>query len=226
MQKCLETRAVEVFFHDTTFGAREEELERHLVSAAGEVGEFGNREVVGVGQTDHFVLQTEHKDDCIGVTEALTVPDTHYERVVVDVETVVQLMEFHLVLVDDVRADGNVAEGAAFAAAALEVEVAADMGGPLDGQTAHGDEAFVRAGDVVDRQTEVEVLGIANKTGGEVGHTLRLFLRGSFVRFIHKTVLGINHIAKSEAVPVQTFLLVSRLQCKPHIEFSGNLQLV
>ena len=110
------------------------------MTAAGEVGELGNGEVVGVGQTNHFVLETEHKDDSIGVTEALTVPDTHHERVVVDVQTVVQLMEFHLVLVDDVRADGDVTEGAALAAAAFEVEVSAGVGSPLDGQAAHRDE--------------------------------------------------------------------------------------
>ena len=222
MQQCLECRAVKVFFHDATFRAREEELEGHFVTTAGKVGEFGDGEVIGVGQTDHFVLETEHKDDSIGITEALTVPDTHYERVVVDIQTVVQLMEFHLVLVDDVRADGDVTEGTALAAAALEVEVAADVGCPLDGQTACGDEPFIGTGNVVDSQTKVEVLGVADKTSGEVGDSLGLFLRCSFVCLINETVLGVDHITESEAVPVEAFLLESRLQCKTHVEFTGN----
>ena len=135
-------------------------------------------------------------------------------------------MELHLMLVNDVRTDGDVAEGTALAAAAFQIEITSHMGGPLDGQTAHRDETFVRTGDVVDGQTEVEVLGVTDETGGEVGDGLRLLGGGGLIGLIHETVLRVNHVAEGEFVPVQTLLLEGGLQSETHAELAGHFQLI
>lgn len=222
----LESRAVQILFNHTFFGTREHELNGNLVGAAGEVGQLGDSKVVGVGHADSLVLQTEHKDDGIGISEALAIPHAEYKGIVVQIHTVIQLVKFHLMLVDDIRADGDIAEGAAFAASAFQIEIASEVRGPFDGQAGDGDESLVWAGHVVDGQTEIEVFCITDEACREVGDGFGLFVGSGFIGLVHETVLGVNHIAKGEFVPIEALLLESGLQGEAHIEFTGDFQLI
>ena len=66
----LEGRALEVLDSLAFLGARQEDLHRHLVAAAGSgAGQSADRQVVGVSDFEHIVFKAEHKDDGVGVVD-------------------------------------------------------------------------------------------------------------------------------------------------------------
>ena len=152
----LERRAVEVLYGFPLVRTWEQELEGYLMGTASVISQFTDGNIVGVSHFEPFVLHSEHHDESVHVVvgnrlgdgiakgvnthELLTFigktvaePQADGERIEIEIAPFTEIVEILLMLEDEVRTDGDVAERGFLLTFALQIEIAADMGSPFHG---------------------------------------------------------------------------------------------
>ena len=250
----LERGTFEVFERFALVGAREQHLKGDLVCATGVVGEFADSGIVRVSHLEPFILHAEHHDEGVHVVvgdrlgdghavgidtretftlvgQTVTEPHTDCKRIEVEVETFAEVVEILLMLVDEVRTDGDIAERSFLFALAFKVKITADVSRPFHGTVVVSfktvrDEALgpEDGDDVVGCHAEIEVRGVTQETGGHVEGVDGQLVGLDFSGLVDDTVFGVDHVAEGESILVEPAVFVGRLQSEAQVEILGHFQ--
>ena len=124
-------------------------------------------------------LDTGEEDESVGVLYTVTIPHTNQEGFPVEIDTVVEVVEGALVLVDEVGGDYRSAEseGGGTAFFFCEVDHTTAVDGDFDGDTVDGVESLVGTAEVGTCRTGIPTGTVNHDASAEVGVPFAVVLR-------------------------------------------------
>ena len=196
--------------------------------SSGIVGQFRDCDVVAVADFEIILLDTDHKDEGVGVFGAVAIPETDEEGHPVEIETIVEIVESALILIDEVGGDDRGAEtegrGAAFFFRDIDKTTGVD--GEFHRDTVFAVEALVGLAEVSGRDADIPCVAIGHRTSAEVGEPFGGLVGHLSARGVDEAVVGVDHIAETEivGVPIDTAIADRGLETCIDKDFPADLE--
>lgn len=208
------------------FGARQEYAEGDFVSARCVVGEFGDGHVVAVADFEVVLLEAHLEDEGVGILDAVAEPDSDEERHPVEVETIVEVVEASLILIDEVRRKDRCAETQRRGSASFlsDIDKSAHVAGEFHRQLGDAIEAVGRLSEVRSSESRIPGGAINHETSVEVEVPFISFLghlSGSHTGEAHNLI---NHIGETQGIPIQASIDYASLEASVDPQFAGQLE--
>ena len=149
-RKILEGGAADGFNLVLLLGAGEQDADGELVGTGGVVGEFRHRHIVAIADFEIVLLEADLEDESVGIFDTIAEPDTNEEGHPVEVETIVEIVETSLILIDKVRRKDGGAETQRGSSASLfgDIDKGTDIAGEFHGELGDAIEAIGGLGEV------------------------------------------------------------------------------
>ena len=80
---------------------------RDLMGSQHTIGQFGDSHIIAISDLEVIVLCSYHKNESIGVLKTVTIPCAYNERHPVEIETIIEIMESSLILINEVGGDNR-----------------------------------------------------------------------------------------------------------------------
>lgn len=196
--------------------------------ACGVVGELGDRYVVAVADFEEVPLNAGQEDECIGVFDTVTIPYANKEGHPVEIETVVEVVEGSLVLIDEVgRNDGGAqTQGGCTALFGSEVDHTAGMSSELDGDAVFAVEALVGAAEVLTGDAGIPARAVDHDTCMEVGEPFAGALRWLSGGLVDETLCRVDLVGEVQVVEIPLEVNVKQvgLEGDVHEDFAREVE--
>ena len=129
----------------------EQDADGDFVRAGRAVSQLRNGGIIAVAHLEVVLLHTHHKDESIRVLYTIAIPHSHEEGHPVEIQTIVEVMETTLILIDKVGRDNRLAEAKGGLATSLlrNINQTTCIGRQLDGDRVFTIETLTRLVEVV-----------------------------------------------------------------------------
>ena len=189
------------------FGHGQKDTDGDFVGTKYTVAQLGDRHVVAIADFEVVMLGTDHEDESIGVFKSVAIPATHEEGHPVEVETIVEIVETTLILIDEVGGDDRGAKTQRRLTAALlgDVNQTTSIGSELDGHTVFAIESLAGLAEMVGSKTCIPRRAINHSTCSEIGIEDAGAVGRSSRGDVNPTTMGIDLVGETHnvGVPVQ-----------------------
>ena len=194
----LERRAADSAYFLFMFRYRQQYAKRNLVRSVGIVSQFRHRNIVTISNLVVIPLYTSQKDECIRVLHTITIPKSYQERLPVKIQTIVEVVERTLILIDKVGRNNRRAKTESRSTASIlrKIYHSTTMCSKFNRYTIHAVETLVGTTQVCASYTSIPPLPIHHHTSAEVSIPLVVTLWLLRRRLVHKTLTRVNLIGK------------------------------
>ena len=192
------------------------------------VGEFRHSHIIAVTNLVMIPLNASEEYKSINILNTIAEPHTNQEGFPVEIETVVEVVESSLVLINEVGRNDRCTEteGRSTTFFLGEVDHTTAVDGHLDGDAVNAVESLVGTAEVSTSYTGIPTGAVNHKTSAEVSIPFVVVLWFLSRGLVDETLSRVNLIGEMQVVkiPFQMYVKHRSLQGEVHINISCKVE--